>query len=139
LFVFVGSCFFGTIQKTGYEMIHFMSSGTEPKTLTNQPRQRMDSPASCATTVAAPYLLQTNPITQPRVRYIHITAIPHTSCTLHYAGCPPPSKKDKFAPSLTGDINPKVLTGKNENCLFLPVPGRTKFGLERVDSQSLNN
>jgi len=45
--------------------------------------------------LAAQYSLQTNPITQPRVCYIH-TTMPHASYTLHYASCPillPPQKK----------------------------------------------
>jgi len=40
-------------------------------------RQRMDSPAAC---VSCP--LQTSPIIQPRVCYIH-TAVPHASYKLH--------------------------------------------------------
>jgi len=52
--------------------------------------------------LAVQYPLQTNSVTQPRVRYIE-TAMPHVSYTLHCASCPTPPKK-KFAPSLTGDI-----------------------------------
>jgi len=55
--------------------------------------------------LAAHYQLQTNPITQPRVRYIH-TAMPHASYTLHCASCPIlPSPKKEICFSLTGDIN----------------------------------
>jgi len=52
----------------------------------------------------AQYPLQTNPVTQLRVRYIY-TAMPHASYTLHCASCPIPLPKKKFAFFLTGDIH----------------------------------
>jgi len=44
------------------------SSGKSCVTTRQPSRQRMDSPAECVTICAMP-ILQTSPITQPRVRY----------------------------------------------------------------------
>ena len=53
----------------------------------------------------AQYPLQTNPITQPRLRYIN-KAMLHVSDMLHFTSCPIPPPKE-FTPSLTGDIHPQ--------------------------------
>jgi len=57
------------------------------------------------------YPLQTNPVTQPRICCICM-AVPHASSMLHCAARFPHQKK-KFAPSLTGDINPQSSHWKN--------------------------
>jgi len=49
--------------------------------------------------------LQTSPVTQLPVRYIH-TAVPYVSYTLYCTVQLLHQKKQKFAPSVTADINP---------------------------------
>jgi len=63
--------------------------------------------------LAAQYLLQINPnpITQPRVRYIH-SAMSHASYTLHCAIRFPPQKK-RNSPFLTADFNPQSFQWNN--------------------------
>ena len=76
-------------------------------------RQRLDSPASCATSC------KTNPITQPWVCYINM-AMPHVSYMLHCTSCtiPLPPKRNLPLPNWTYSC-PKFPMEQwiNENCL----------------------
>jgi len=69
--------------------------------------------------------LQTSPIAQPRVRYIH-TAVPDPSCSIT-----PPCQK--IVPSLTGDINPQSShynNGKWKLPVILPTSSRSRQQLQ---------